>query len=157
MSVDIDNLRTFLKAMISSDPLFQGFTFISWLIFVHSKQTSKQKSAKQNKNTYNEKKSSGTLIISPLSRNFRHRKLAFQEAENMAYARRPVCKQTTKNTAANQYPLILTCLLTTQPCPPDVLSFIFFSFNKHASCATAIYFSFTHPINGKGGIYCHMR
>ena len=34
------------------------------------------------------KKSSGTLIISPLSRNFRHRKLAFQEAENMAYVRR---------------------------------------------------------------------
>ena len=88
MSVAIDNLRTFLKAMISSDPLFQGFTFISWLIFVHSKQTSKYKSAKQNKNTYNEKKSSGTLIISPLSRNFRHRKLAFQEAKNMAYARR---------------------------------------------------------------------
>ena len=28
MSVDIDNLRTLLKAMISSDPLFQGFTFI---------------------------------------------------------------------------------------------------------------------------------
>ena len=55
MSVAIDNLRTFLKAMISSDPLFQGFTFISWFIFVHSKQTSKQKSAKQNKNTYNEK------------------------------------------------------------------------------------------------------
>ena len=55
MSVDNDNLRTFLKAMISSDPLFQGFTFISWLIFVRSKQTSKQKSAKQNKNTYNEK------------------------------------------------------------------------------------------------------
>ena len=55
MSVAIDNLRTFLKAMISSDPLFQGFTFISWFTFVHSKQTSKQKSAKQNKNTYNEK------------------------------------------------------------------------------------------------------
>ena len=55
MSVAIGNLRTFLKAMISSDPLFQGFTFISLLIFVHSKQTRKQKSAKQNKNTYNEK------------------------------------------------------------------------------------------------------
>ena len=55
MSVAIDNLRTFLKAMISSDPLFQGCTFISWLTFVRSKQTSKQKSAKQNKNTYNEK------------------------------------------------------------------------------------------------------
>ena len=55
MSVDIDNLRTLLKAMISSDPLFQGFTFISWLTFVRSKQTSKQKSAKQNKNSYNEK------------------------------------------------------------------------------------------------------
>ena len=41
MSVAIDNLRTFLKAMISSDPLFQGFTFISWFIFVHSKQKSK--------------------------------------------------------------------------------------------------------------------
>ena len=94
--------------MISSDPLFQGFTFISWLIFVHPKQTSKQKIAKQNKNTYNEKKSSGTLNISPLRRNFRHRELAFKEAENMAYLRRPVCKQTTKNTAANQYPLILT-------------------------------------------------
>ena len=55
MSVDNDNLRTFLKAMISSDPLFQGFTFISWFTFVRSKQTSKQKSAKQNKNSYNEK------------------------------------------------------------------------------------------------------
>ena len=63
MSVAIDNLRTFLKAMISSDPLFQGFTFISWLIFVHSKQTR----AKQSKNTYNEKKGSGALNISPLS------------------------------------------------------------------------------------------
>ena len=41
MSVDIDNLRTVLKALISSDPLFQGFTFISLLIFVRSKQTRK--------------------------------------------------------------------------------------------------------------------
>ena len=38
MSVAIGNLRTFLKAMISGDPLFQGFTFISWLIFLHSRQ-----------------------------------------------------------------------------------------------------------------------
>ena len=34
------------------------------------------------------KNKQGTLNISPLSRNFGHRKLAFQEAENMAYARR---------------------------------------------------------------------
>ena len=143
--------------MISSDRLFQGFTFISWLIFVHSKQTSKYKSAKQNKNTYNEKKSSGTLIISPLSRNFRHRKLAFQEAENMAHARRTRLQADNQKHCSSpisfhpymfcwQHSLVLQMFYRS-----------FFSYNKHASCATAIYFSFTHPLNGKRGIYCHVR
>ena len=74
----------------------------------------------------------------------------------MAYLRRPVCKQTTKNTAANQYPLILTRFVDNIALSSRRFIVHFFSFNKHASCATAIYFSFTHPLNGNGGIYCHM-
>ena len=51
MSVDIGNLRTFLKAMISSDPLFQGF-YIYLVAYICPLETDEEIEKRKTKQKY---------------------------------------------------------------------------------------------------------